>query len=690
MLPPSLPGRFTITIPRRVTKSEALAVLEAALSMQGFATLIGPTGERQVLQIKEATSGAPWKGPVLDTERQNVITTMIDLEAAPAEDVLAKIQHLIGQADAVVPYAPSNSLILTGAERRVARMIELAHALDSVGEREVWVRTLRHRTVNEVAELVGEILLPPEGTDETVRREEVRVLAYPQTHSVIVIGDPEQIARARELIARFDQPAGPDTRIRVIRVYHRDVEELAKRLNALAIGRNLAQTRLGATETLLGKQFVVAQDRQTNSLIIDADPSTMATIVEVVSELDQALPRVQVDVIAYEITNPTELDLGFDWFLPALEPDDETDPQLNIRSNPSGGGLRGQIGPDLTFFGRVSRDPLVLPFVDQNGTPVEVVIPRETLVLTANSREVQSRVLMQPRMMVTTGEEQRLFVGQNIPIVTGAPDQGVTTSTRSTVDRQDVGVELIVTPTLGKEGTIILDVRLDISRVSLSVAGDPSQVGPTLENIDVETTIRLADGGLAVIGMSQEGTKSGRETGTPFLKDVPILGLLTEASSDSGRDTHLVFAVQARVMRTHEQDLEESIRQRLAVERSLSRVEGIRRMPGQPYAVLVATHSDPDEATTLAQGLEREGANTQIGRWENRGRMLFDVYLTGYRTLDHAGADALDLRERGFGPQVVVLPGETELASTPEFELLGERVQALDALGSPFEARFSE
>ncbi len=64
----------------------------------------------------------------------------------------------------------------------------------------------------------------------------------------------------------------------------------------------------------------------------------------------------------------------------------------------------------------------------------------------------------------------------------------------------------------------------------------------------------------------------------------------------------------------------------------------------------------------------------QVGAWKRMGEERFDVYLTGYAALDAAGADALQLRERGWGPQVVVLPGAAEVAMTPVLQLLGSRL----------------
>jgi general secretion pathway protein D len=415
-------------------------------------------------------------------------------------------------------------------------------------------------------------------------------------------------------------------------------------------------------------------DEATNSIIVDADPDAFQAVLGLIASLDRPKPRIQVDVTVYEITNPSRLRLGVDWFLPVLEPNsDGTGSVMTIASNPSGGGLRGEIGEDLTFFGRVSRDPLLIPFTDAMGNVVDVLLPRETAVVTAESREVTTRALMQPSLLMTSGDEQRLFAGQNVPIPVAQPSETLSgTQTATRVERQDVGVELRATARTGQEGKVHLDLLIEISRVSLSPVGSIAQVGPTLDERRVETSLSLADGELAVIGMSQDSQQVKSNRGTPFLQDIPVLGYLMRSGGKTQVDNHLVFAVQARVLKTREEDLAESLLQRLALERRLSRVRGIRRTSQAPYAVLVTTRSDGDAARTLADSFERDGLRAQVGVWEDSsGRPRYDVYLTGYGQMADAGFDAFHLQDRGFRPQVVVLPGELAVAKTPGLRLLG-------------------
>ena len=674
---PDLPGEFTVIIPRKVTRSEAFALLEATLLMRGYALVRGAGSDWQVVPIRVAASGSPWGGPVLDAERSSLITTMIQLERADAAVIANHLSHMVSQQDSVVVHPASNSLILTGSEKRLRKIIQLARALDAAGLPTLWIRTLRHRSALEVSGLLSEAMARREDSIEAKEPEPIRIWQDERTNSLILQGSEKEITRARGLIDALDTALDVGTKIRVVRIYHRDAEEVALRLLEMAIGRVLVRAEAaGKGKDILGAPYAVQADPATNSIIVDADPETMVDLLDMVDELDRPQPRIQVDVIVYEVTNPVDRSLAIDWFLPVIEPGEFGQTALTLSSNPRGSGLREEIGPDISFFGRAARQPLVLPFVDDSGALVDLVLPGETAVISANDRSVRTRVLLRPRLTMVSGEEQEVFVGQNVPIPVsqGAKVSAGRTSTR--IERQDVGIHLRVTPKLGEAGKVELDLQLEVSRLGVPVAGSVEVVGPTLESRSIESKILLSDGELAVIGLSQEGSSTGGDTGTPFLKDIPVFGTLFRSRGRSAVDTHLVFAVQVRILRTHDEDLAESIRQRLALERSQSRVSGLERSPGEPYAILIATRSGKDDAEAIADSFKLEGLEVQVGRWTQAGEERFDVYLTGYDELALVGADALQLRERGWAPQVVVLPGETALATTPPLRLLGSQPAA--------------
>ena len=44
-------------------------------------------------------------------------------------------------------------------------------------------------------------------------------------------------------------------------------------------------------------------------------------------------------------------------------------------------------------------------------------------MITADAREIDTRILMRPRLVMSPGEEHELFVGSNIPVPVASPNQ---------------------------------------------------------------------------------------------------------------------------------------------------------------------------------------------------------------------------------------------------------------------------
>jgi hypothetical protein len=148
--------------------------------------------------------------------------------------------------------------------------------------------------------------------------------------------------------------------------------------------------------------------------------------------------------------------------------------------------------------------------------------------------------------------------------------------------------------------------------------------------------------------------------GTPWLKDIPLLGWAFKKDSDSNTTARLVIAVQARIERTPEEEIADSIRQRIGFERSNRRVEPLVRDAGTAWALRVATRSDEAEARAVAAKLPARPRPARITRWESSSGPQFDVTLSGFASVSDANAAAFALRDRGYDPELVVVPLEAD------------------------------
>jgi general secretion pathway protein D len=679
-----LRGRISITVPYRVSRGEAVAILDAALHIKGFAAL--PIGEdtTKIVPITEIKSGAPLTDLPLDPERERPIATMIRVTHANANSLATALRPYVAAEGLALPYSPTNSIILAGTEARVSRLITIIRILDQAADESIMVRFLRHRSAPVVAEILENTF-----NAGSVVVNHAGIWSDERTNQIVVQAPPARLAAMREVIDELDRPVEGEGLIRVVRILNRDAEAVAKILRSMQVpssGRvppartaNLSASR----NRLVNRVFSVTVDSATRSLLLASDPETLGILTDVIDKLDRLPPRIAVDVMIFELTRPSRFELGVDYFLPVFEPSSITDPVVFISSGSSSivnstalaipGALSTGVptGPRQKdfVFGRYTRAPLQLSLDPGAGDPITISIPREDVSFQAGQFTAETSILMRPHILAMSGEEHEVFAGNQIPIPVGSSSSDVGAvglngglSSRQIIERRDVGIGLTVKPTLGQAGIVTLDIKVELSEIQSSIAGSIQQVGPTFSQRTIESTLRLAEGQIAVLGTSNGSGESVSEFGVPYLKDIPLLGWMFKSESRTKTENDLLIVVEAKVMRNPSEDVAHTIRRRMAMERAMSRVADLAGVDSEPYAILLETVDGESRARRIADAFDEDGFETRVTGWESTRGRLWDIYLTEFETFEQAGGIARSLYEAGWKPEVTVLSPQNVLA----------------------------
>jgi type II secretory pathway component GspD/PulD (secretin) len=265
------------------------------------------------------------------------------------------------------------------------------------------------------------------------------------------------------------------------------------------------------------------------------------------------------------------LDLGTDYFIPTLtNPKAPDDLIATVIQNPSGGGIPTAPSTDRPIIAAITRAPLLVTLVDPTtNQTVTIPLPREKASISMNGRTVNTDTLLRPNLLITSGDEHEIFAGDNIPIPvsnTGSSTTtgGTTTSepslvVRKNIERQDVGTSLRLKPTVGEQGGVTLGLHLEVSELGESDAGTVEEVGPTISQITIESTIRLRNGEVAVIGSTARPLIQKTEVGVPWLKDIPVLGWAFRLTQDESRKRYLLIAARAEILRPESRDLADDL-----------------------------------------------------------------------------------------------------------------------------------
>ena len=178
----------------------------------------------------------------------------------------------------------------------------------------------------------------------------------------------------------------------------------------------------------------------------------------------------------------------------------------------------------------------------------------------------QAVIRSSPKLMVRSGEEARIEVGNEIPVVTGTsqasdnPDAPI----NKTVQYRQTGVILSIKPTVQASGVVDLLVSQELSEQA-DTSSSSEALSPTIMNRKVETALTLRDGGSVMLAGLISSSKGEGDTGVPLLGDIPWLGNFFKSKSNSENRTELVVMIIPYVMRdfSEAQSLTERYQQQL-------------------------------------------------------------------------------------------------------------------------------
>jgi general secretion pathway protein D len=116
-----------------------------------------------------------------------------------------------------------------------------------------------------------------------------------------------------------------------------------------------------------------------------------------------------------------------------------------------------------------------------------------------------------------------------------------------TIQREEVGTILKITPTISAEGS---QVMLKISIESSSIGTRPAGAVDLVTNKrTVSTTVLIEDGGIVVLGGLIEDDRNRGENRVPYLGNIPLIGLLFKTRSDRSTKTNLMIFIRPKILR---------------------------------------------------------------------------------------------------------------------------------------------
>jgi len=158
------------------------------------------------------------------------------------------------------------------------------------------------------------------------------------------------------------------------------------------------------------------------------------------------------------------------------------------------------------------------------------------------------RILAEPNLVATSGQEASFLAGGEFPVPVPQPGSG---GAAITIEWKKFGVGLVLTPTVLDEGKIAVKVAPEVSELDFTTAPviiTGLQV-PGLRVRRTSTHIEVKDGQtFAIAGLLSDNHRN-IITKFPLLGDIPIIGALFRSSKYQTNETELVILVTPRLVK---------------------------------------------------------------------------------------------------------------------------------------------
>lgn len=563
-------GRVNLVSKKPLNIDEVIALISSVLKGEGYTAI--RTG--RTLKIVSLTSAKSSNIPVITAnnpenivEGDNVITCIIPIRYANAMRLREDIAPLLSDYAVISSNEASNSLIITDTGANIKRLVKIVKSVDTQMSTvaDVKVFLLKYADARNTAALINDVFKQQTGSSNgnasqnqtpffmrfgdrgrdrgsrdqqetgsgAAQNVQVIASADDRTNAVVVSGPADVLVIIGQVVNDLDSNPDEDHELFVYKLKYAQAANIKLRLNNLFRElENINQENLrntGGRGTMTSRsntnnsssvtdEVYIEADEDTNSLIVMTSSKNYEKIKKIIEQLDIPIPQVLIKVLLAELTTTDNSDIGIDW---------------SVESTNSDGDL---VSNSFTYSPQATE-----------GLATQIIQGDLYLTLRALQEVGNLNVLSRPYIMTSNNQTATINVGQRFPFITDSQitDNG---NTINTVDYEDIGIILEVTPSINIDGLVIMDVNPEITTALTDTVKVSETVDATIfATRSAQCRVAVPNGQTVVIGGLMEDTDSESSERIPLLGDLPLLGGLFKRTVTEKEKTELLIFLTPQV-----------------------------------------------------------------------------------------------------------------------------------------------
>lgn len=428
----------------------------------------------------------------------------------PSEAVLSTVEQ-------------SGLLILSDRKENIDRIATLINQLDRPRRKTIETIRLNYSNAQDMLSTIQSLdIVPPGGS----------LSADYRSNAIVVSGNDEFRSRVRSVVNQLDTPQRSQSTA-VVQLNYADAVQLEGIIARSVVG--------GGADNPQGEVTIVAEP-QSNSILVTAPSDRIASITAAIRRLDQRPSQVLVEAVIFELSVQNLSDLSAQYG--------------GLLNNALFGGAEFSVGgrPTLTSMinaaiaGQVpdTGGGGILGHASTNAAGDSGFVG----FLSALTRETSARLLATPSILTLNNTEAEIVVAQSVPFVTGSfatvGDSATPERPFQTIEREDVGLKLRVTPQITGDNT----VRMEIEQEASSLTRQASAAGGEITSKrTLSTNVLVGNGKVIMLGGLLENGAGSEDAGVPGLKKIPLFGALFRGRAATKNQRVLLLMLRPRIIR---------------------------------------------------------------------------------------------------------------------------------------------
>ncbi|RZV59160.1 MAG: type II secretion system protein GspD [Pseudomonadales bacterium] len=530
IIDPRVKGKLSVLSSQPMTMDQAYQVFLTALDVYGFAVVESGSNVKIIPNAQARAAGLPIVETFTsaDKDSADLVIHVIKVKNITANEIVTLLRPLVPQTGHLGAFPSSNSIIIADRANNINRLSDLIKQIDNSGSLEIEVIALQHATAKEIIDVVKP-LMSKQGKNPALA---IEFASDDRSNSILMAGNAERRTDVRALIKSLDRPLRGTGNTKVVYLNYIEATEIKGILDGMT-GSIIDEQKSAA---VTADNISIEVSETTNALVITAPPSLFETIEQVIAKLDIRRSQVLIDAVIVEVSDTFTRDLEILWATESVSDGDlkAAVSSANLASSTTTAALGGE-SQSSAFL----QSGLTWGFF-RNGTL--------RLLMRAIETDSSSNVLSRPSIITLDNEEAEVLVGSNVPFVTGSQVSASSTVSNpfQTIQREDIGITLKITPKISKAKTITLEIEQEVESVrEESVSGAQDLV---TDKRSIKTQVLIGNEEILVLGGLLEDRVTQSESKVPLLGDIPLLGRLFRGSSETTRKQNLMVFIKPTIL----------------------------------------------------------------------------------------------------------------------------------------------